>query len=154
MLTAIFLLLTPTLHPWYLIWIIPFLIFIPNWSWLLFTLLIQASYFVMKEYAISSVWQESVWILLFQYIPFYFILIWEYIDTRKIKGWLSLDTWCSILDARNVHTWLLKIPFWILELRWLHKFGRATSERGLRYTKSHIPYPVSRIYSFKSSISW
>lgn len=87
MLTAVFLLLTPTLHPWYLIWIIPFLIFIPNWSWLIFTFLIQISYFVLRDYALSSVWRESVWILLFQYIPFYLILIWEYLDRKRIKGW-------------------------------------------------------------------
>jgi len=86
-LTAGFLLLTPTLHPWYIIWIIPFLIFIPNWSWLIFTFLIQSSYFVLKDYALSSLWQESVWILLFQYIPFYILLIWEYLDRRKVKGW-------------------------------------------------------------------
>lgn len=86
-LTAGFLLLIPTLHPWYLIWIIPFLVFIPNWSWLLFTFLIQASYFVLKDYALLSVWKESVWILLFQYVPFYTILIWEYLDKDRIKGW-------------------------------------------------------------------
>jgi hypothetical protein len=87
-LTAIFLLLTPTLHPWYLIWIIPFLVFIPNWSWLLFTLLIQASYFVLKDYALISEWRESIWILLIQYVPFYTLLLWEYLDRRHIKGWL------------------------------------------------------------------
>ncbi|MEE9118097.1 MAG: hypothetical protein V3U02_05825, partial [Calditrichia bacterium] len=86
-LTAGFLLLMPTLHPWYLIWIIPFLVFIPNWSWLLFTFLIQASYFVLKDYALFFVWKESVWILLFQYIPFYAILIWEYLDKDRIKSW-------------------------------------------------------------------
>ena len=86
-LTAGFLLLMPTLHPWYLIWIIPFLVFIPNWSWLLFTFLIQASYFVLKDYALFSVWKESVWILFFQYVPFYAILIWEYLDKDRIKGW-------------------------------------------------------------------
>ena len=86
-LTAVLLILTPTLHPWYLLWIIPFLVIIPNWSWLFFTFLIQASYFVLKDYALTSDWKESVWILLFQYIPFYALLIWEYFDGRKIKGW-------------------------------------------------------------------
>jgi len=86
-LTAMFLLLTPTLHPWYLIWIIPFLVFIPNWSWIAFTLLIQASYFVLKDYALISVWKESVWILVAQYIPLYALLIWEYLDRRRINGW-------------------------------------------------------------------
>jgi hypothetical protein len=85
--TGGFLLLMPTLHPWYIIWIIPFLVFTPNWSWLLFTFLIQASYFVLKDYALSSIWKESVWILLFEYVPFYTLLIWEYLDRRRIKGW-------------------------------------------------------------------
>jgi len=79
-LTSGFMLLTPTLHPWYLIWIIPFLVFTLNWSWLLFTFLIQASYFVLKDYALTSVWKESVWVLFFQYVPFYTLLIWEYLD--------------------------------------------------------------------------
>jgi hypothetical protein len=87
MFTAVFLLLTPTLHPWYLIWIIPFLIFIPNLSWIGFTFLIQASYFVLKDYSLISEWKESIWVLLFQYLPFYFMLIWEYLDRRKIRGW-------------------------------------------------------------------
>jgi hypothetical protein len=87
MLTAIFLLLMPTLHPWYLIWIIPFLVFIPNWSWILFTFLIQSSYFVLKDYALFSEWNESVWILLIQYVPFYALLIWEYLDRKRVRGW-------------------------------------------------------------------
>jgi hypothetical protein len=86
-LTAVFLVLTPTLHPWYLIWIIPFLVFIPNWSWIVFTLLIQASYLVLKDYVLISEWKESVWILIVQYIPFYSLLLWEYLDRRRISGW-------------------------------------------------------------------
>jgi hypothetical protein len=86
--TGAFLLMTPTLHPWYLLWIVPFLIFIPNIAWLLFTYLIQFSYAVLSQYAVSGEWQESLYILLAQYIPFYIILIWEFLDQRRIKGWL------------------------------------------------------------------
>jgi hypothetical protein len=85
--TGLMLLLTPTLHPWYLLWIIPFLIFVPNWSWLAFTLLIQLSYVVLIDYARDSIWEESIWILLAQYIPFILLLTYEYIDRRKIRGW-------------------------------------------------------------------
>ena len=80
-------LLSPTLYPWYLIWIIPLLVFLPNWSWLLFTMLIQLSYFVLQDYASQGIWKESTLILLMQYIPFYVLLIFEYLDKRKIKGW-------------------------------------------------------------------
>lgn len=81
------LLLSPTLYPWYLIWLIPLLIFIPNWSWILFTALIQMSYYVLQDYHIAGQWEESKIILLLQYLPFYGLLVFEYLDKRKIKGW-------------------------------------------------------------------
>jgi len=80
-------LLSPTLYPWYLIWIIPLLVFLPNWSWLLFTMLIQLSYFVLQDYTLHGIWKESNIILWMQYIPFYVLLIFEFLDKRKIKGW-------------------------------------------------------------------
>ncbi len=87
--TGAILLLTPTLYPWYLIWILPFLIFVPNLSWLILTFLIQLSYFILKDYSLSGIWEESIWILLLQYVPFYFLLLFEYLDKRKINGWLT-----------------------------------------------------------------
>jgi len=86
--TGAILLLTPTLYPWYIIWILPFLIFIPNFSWILFTFLIQFSYFILKRYSMSGIWEESVWVLMLQYVPFYLLLIFEYLDKRNIRGWL------------------------------------------------------------------
>ncbi len=86
-LTGTILLLTPTLYPWYLIWMIPFLIFQPNWSWLSFTFLIQLSYYVLKHYSINGNWEESVWILFLEYVPFYVLLMIEYLDKKRIKGW-------------------------------------------------------------------
>ena len=83
MITGTFLLLTPTLHPWYLLWIIPFLIFLPRWSWLIFTFLIQLSYQVIHNSQLTGIWQEQTWILLLEYTPFYGILIWEYLDRRR-----------------------------------------------------------------------
>jgi hypothetical protein len=89
--TGLLLLLSPTFYPWYLLWIIPFLIFMPNYAWISLTLLMQLSYYVLKNYALLSVWEESPLILCLQYLPFYIILVWEYLDRRKIKGWF-LDT--------------------------------------------------------------
>ena len=84
--TAMFL-LSPTLYPWYLIWIVPLLVFLPNWSLLIFTMLIQLSYFVLQDYSLYGTWKESNLILWLQYLPFYGLLIFEYLDRRKIKGW-------------------------------------------------------------------
>ena len=80
-------LLSPTLYPWYLVWLIPLFIFLPNWSWLFFTMLIQLSYFVLQDYTLHGEWKESNIILWLQYLPFYGLLIYEYLDKRKIKGW-------------------------------------------------------------------
>ena len=87
--TGAILLLSPTLYPWYLIWILPFLIFVPNFSWLILTLLIQFSYYILKDYSLSGTWEESIWVLLLQYVPFYLLLLFEYLDKRKINGWLT-----------------------------------------------------------------
>ena len=82
---AAMLILSPVMYPWFLIWIIPFLLFLPNWSWLFFTVLVQIFYFGLQND--SAGWFESSWILLIQYIPFYCLLFFEYFDKRKIKGW-------------------------------------------------------------------
>ena len=86
-LTGTGILLLPQLPPSYLIAIIPFLLFLPNWSWLCFTCLIQISYYALKVYAHTGGWHNLHWILLLIYIPFYSLLIWEYFDRRQIKGW-------------------------------------------------------------------
>ncbi|MBX7153078.1 glycosyltransferase 87 family protein [bacterium] len=69
------LLFSPTLHPWYLIWIIPLLCFYPNPAWIGFTGLITLSYTVLAEFQKTGVWQEFKTILLWQYIPFFVVLI-------------------------------------------------------------------------------
>jgi len=88
--TAALMLMTPTLYPWYLLWIIPYLLFTPNVSWLLFTWLIQFSYIVQQRYALSGVWQEEWWVLVIEYVPFLFLLWWEFDDSSNITGWLGV----------------------------------------------------------------
>lgn len=69
------LLLTTTLQPWYLLWIIPFLCFYPNRAWILFTGLIMLSYHVLIQYIDNGVWEESMWIKIAIYVPFYVLLL-------------------------------------------------------------------------------
>ena len=81
-------LLSPTLHPWYVIWVIPFLCIFPNAAWILFTGLIFLSYTVLKEYHTSGLWQESFEIRLWEYIPFYTILFSTFIllTIKKLRA--------------------------------------------------------------------
>jgi hypothetical protein len=69
------LLLTSTLHPWYLLWLLPFLCFYPQRAWILFTGLVMLSYHVLIRYAAEGVWEENLWVKLGIYIPFFTLLL-------------------------------------------------------------------------------
>ena len=69
------LLLTTTVQPWYLLWIVPFLCFFPNRAWLLLTGLTMLAYHVLIRYHTEGIWSETLWIKLVIYIPFYLLLI-------------------------------------------------------------------------------
>ena len=70
-----FLLLTPTIHPWYLCWMVPFLVIFPNRAWIYFTGSVFLSYFILKGYAEAGVWKENTAVKLAEYLPFYTLLI-------------------------------------------------------------------------------
>ena len=57
-----FLWLTPTLHPWYAVWLLPFLAVYRSWPWLALTGLVVLSYTVLSDYSLSGVWQELWWV--------------------------------------------------------------------------------------------
>ncbi len=69
------LLLTSTLHPWYLLWLLPFLCFYPQRAWILFTGLVMLSYHVVIRYAAEGVWEENMWVKLGIYVPFFTLLV-------------------------------------------------------------------------------
>lgn len=81
-----FLILTPTLHPWYLTWIVPFLCFNKNRAWLVLTGTVVFYYFMnyplfskLIEYNNEWVWQEVHWLKLPEYLPFYFLLLYGFL---------------------------------------------------------------------------
>ncbi len=69
------LLLTSTLHPWYLLWLLPFLCFYPQRAWILLTGLVMLSYHVLIRYVAEGAWEESLWIKLAIYVPFFALLL-------------------------------------------------------------------------------
>lgn len=56
------LILSPVVHPWYALGIIPILCFYPRWSGLLFTGLVSLSYVVLQEYSSSGIWRLPMWV--------------------------------------------------------------------------------------------
>ena len=69
-----YVLLSPTVHPWYLLWVLPFLAFFPSPAWMILSGLIFLAYEVQIGYGSEGVWREKPWVLWAQYAPFYLLL--------------------------------------------------------------------------------
>ncbi len=82
-----FLLLSPTLHPWYLCWVVPFLVIFPNRAWIYFTGSVFLSYMILKGYVETGVWQENTAVKLVEYLPFYTLLLYD--AARSYRARLS-----------------------------------------------------------------
>ena len=78
MLLGAFLLCTPVVHPWYVCWIVPFLVITPNRAWLYLSGAVFGSYWVLREYAATGLWLESPAVLYAQYIPFFSLLLYDW----------------------------------------------------------------------------
>ena len=78
-LTGAIILFTPTLYPWYLIWMIPYLCFFHNPAWLLLSGLSMVSYEVLIDWKIIQVWQQDPLFVKLQYYPFYGFLLFGFI---------------------------------------------------------------------------
>ena len=94
-----FLILAPTLHPWYLTWIIPFLCFNKNRAWLVLTGTVICYYFMSHElfskmiwYNDEWVWKEVHWLKLPEYLPFYILLIYGWLRTGSAAKTCLNDT--------------------------------------------------------------
>ena len=75
------LLFSPTLHPWYVCWIVPFLSIYPNRAWIAFTGLVPLSYWVWVNAQDGGAWTLRPEWLVVEYAPFYALLLWEARET-------------------------------------------------------------------------
>ena len=71
------LLLAPTVHPWYMLWVLPFLVLRATWAWMALSWLVFLSYDVLVDYHVTGVWRESGWIRALEYVPVYLLLLWS-----------------------------------------------------------------------------
>jgi Gpi18-like mannosyltransferase len=69
------LVVSPTVHPWYVTWIVPFLCVVPNLAWILFTGLVFLSYDAAVQFADTGRWTEDRALVFWEYLPFYAILV-------------------------------------------------------------------------------
>jgi hypothetical protein len=70
-----YLLLAPTLHPWYLMWALPFLALFPSPAWIYLSGAVFLAYEVLGRYIATGVWEEQPWVLWAQFLPFYLLLL-------------------------------------------------------------------------------
>src|SRR5262249_41621062 len=63
---------TPSLFPWYALWLIPVLTVEPQWPWLWLTGAVALSYLVFAE----PVWRIPVWVPAAEFIPLAAGLAW------------------------------------------------------------------------------
>lgn len=72
---AFFVAFSPTLHPWYVVLLVPWLCVQPNLLLLAFTGTVAFAYHVLPAYHASGVWRESVPVKILEYLPFYLGLL-------------------------------------------------------------------------------
>ncbi|HXE74452.1 MAG TPA: glycosyltransferase 87 family protein [Candidatus Xenobia bacterium] len=81
---AALLLLSVTVHPWYVTWLAPFLCFFPNPAFLLWTSTVLLSYHVLIDYNTLGVWHFDPWLTWLEYLPVYGLLLWR--GWRRYRG--------------------------------------------------------------------
>jgi len=83
-LAGLFIWLSPTLHPWYVLWILPFLVFYRSAGWMVFSGLIVSAYVVSIRYAVDGLWIEVPWV---KAIPFAgFLTTWFWFEWKARRS--------------------------------------------------------------------
>ena len=75
------LLLSPTVHPWYLLWVVPFLALRPNRAWILLTGLVPLSYLDPGPLLNGAAAQP--WVRWVEYLPFFALLIADAVISQR-----------------------------------------------------------------------
>jgi hypothetical protein len=79
---SLMILMPASLHPWYVILIIPFLVIYPNPAWLIFTCTVSLSY--LKYTSPQGI--MPTWILLIEYLPLFALLAARWILRHRLNG--------------------------------------------------------------------
>jgi hypothetical protein len=62
-----FFLLSPTVQPWYLLWILPLLCLVRQPGWITWSATIFLAYWILDGYARTGLWHESSWVKWVEY---------------------------------------------------------------------------------------
>jgi hypothetical protein len=67
----------PTVHPWYLLWILPFAALRGHLPWLLATCTMSFAYWVYARETQTGIWSAIPWLKYPEYLPPLFLLLWQ-----------------------------------------------------------------------------
>ena len=98
------LLFLPTLHPWYMTLIAPFLVFFPSRGWLYLHFAVVFTFPVLHVEYQTGVFQEIHWLKIFEYIPFYGLLIWGVIRPKRLFSYphfATVKNICVVIPTLN-----------------------------------------------------
>ncbi len=84
-LAGLYVVLSPTLHPWYVTWVLPFLCLFPRYAWLYLSGAVVVSYWILGDYAAAGVWKEAPWVRVVEYAPFYALLAMEAVGLLRFE---------------------------------------------------------------------
>lgn len=76
------LLLSPTVHPWYVLWVLPFAALRRSYGFLLLTGLIFLGYWGLGSYQRTNFWVEPLWARFLLWIPVWFVIGLEAMELR------------------------------------------------------------------------
>lgn len=80
--------LSPTMYPWYLLWVAPFFALFRSRAWIGFSALVMLSYSVWKFYGDTGAWMLPNWLLVLEYAPFYLLLLIGLARTNR-RAWAT-----------------------------------------------------------------
>lgn len=78
----LFLLFSPTVHPWYVTWIALFLPLCFRWSGLLFIVLVNLVNILLIDYVKYNIWYTFHWLMIVEYVPVITFFIWEIFNSK------------------------------------------------------------------------
>ncbi len=90
------LVLSPTVHPWYLVWMVPLIALRPNRAWLYLSGSVFLAYYGLGDYRVTGVWPEPWWIKLAIYGPFFVLLVF---DSWRGSWWQAY--WEELMSGRG-----------------------------------------------------
>ncbi|MCK9279529.1 MAG: hypothetical protein M0P71_02815 [Melioribacteraceae bacterium] len=71
------LIFSPVVHPWYVLWLVVLLPFVPKWSGIVFAATLSLTSFTLLSYKNYGVWVEYKWLVMLEYLPVVILLILE-----------------------------------------------------------------------------